>query len=74
MDFPKAKNISNIIAKTAVVAMVSGMILFPYKAYAGSWADAGNYDVSWYADENAGTYIQRLLRKLVLRAHIRLRI
>lgn len=70
MDFPKAKNISNIIAKTAVVAMVSGMILFPYKAYAGSWADAGNYDVSWYADENAGTYYINSAEQMAGLAHL----
>lgn len=70
MDFPKAKNISNIIAKTAVVAMVSGMILFPYKTYAGSWADAGNYDVSWYVNENVGSYYINSAEQMAGLAHL----
>ena len=63
--FPNGSGIAYVFPRT--LFMLLGFAISIAVTYA-------IYDVSGYADENAGTYIQRLLRKLVLRAHIRLRI
>lgn len=47
IEFPKAKKL-NILTGTAVAAIATGIILFPYNSYAASWLDVGNYDTSWY--------------------------
>ena len=70
LEFPKAKKITNIIAKTAVAAMMTGMILFPYKTYAASWLDVNNYDVSWYTDSTLSEYTITTANQMAGLAHL----
>ena len=55
MEFPKNRKL-NVFSKTAVAAIVAGIILFPYNAYAASWLDTNNYDISWYENEEGTKY------------------
>ena len=48
LEFPKIRK-SNVLTKTAVAAIATGIILFPYNIYAASWLDTNNYDTSWYS-------------------------
>lgn len=51
LEFPKQKNkILNVLSKTAIVAIATGIMFFPNNTYAASWLDAGNYDSSWFDD------------------------
>ena len=70
LEFPKVKKITNIFAKTAVVAMMTGMILFPYKTYAASWLDANNYNVSWYTDSTLSEYSITTAEQMAGLAHL----
>lgn len=55
VEFPKNKKM-NIITKTAIVAITTGIILCSYNSYSASWLDANNYDISWYADASVKSY------------------
>ena len=44
MEFPKNRKL-NVFSKTAVAAIVAGIMLFPYNTYAASWLDTNNYDI-----------------------------
>lgn len=57
IEFPKNKKM-NIIKQTAVAAVATGVLLFPYNTFAASWLDANNYDISWYTEGlTTGNYI-----------------
>lgn len=45
-----------MFCKTAIAAIVMGMMLFPYNTYAASWLDTNNYDTSWYVNETVSNY------------------
>ena len=51
INFPRKRK-NSILKKTAIVAIATGLVLFPYSnsTYAASWLDPNNYDISWYQD------------------------
>ena len=55
LEFPKNRKL-NVFSKTAVAAIVAGIMLFPYNTYAASWLDTNNYDISWYENEEGTKY------------------
>ena len=56
IEFPKNKT-NNILTKTAIAAITTGIILFPpYHTFAASWLDTNNYDTAWYVDSTATEY------------------
>lgn len=57
IEFPKNKRM-NIIKQTAVAAVATGILLFPYNTFAASWLDTNNYDTSWYTEGlTTGNYV-----------------
>ncbi|MGN1269585.1 MAG: ubiquitin-like protein [Clostridia bacterium] len=66
LEFPKNRKL-NVLSKTAVAAIVAGIMLFPYNAYAASWLDTNNYDISWYVDE---TYVINTAEQMAGLAHL----
>lgn len=72
LEFPKNRKL-NIFSKTAIVAAMAGIMLFPYnsyKTYAASWLDTNNYDTSWYADETKNEYIISTAEQMAGLAHL----
>lgn len=72
LEFPKNKKL-NIISKTAIVAAVAGIMLFPYnldKTYAASWLDTNNYDISWYENEKNTRYEINTAKQIAGLAHL----
>ncbi len=69
LEFPKNRKL-NILSKTAVVAVAAGIMLFPYKAYAASWLDTNNYDISWYVNETDTEYEINTAEQLAGLAHL----
>ena len=56
LEFPENRK-TNILTKTAVAAIATGIILFPYNnIYAASWLEPNNYDTSWYTSESIIEY------------------
>lgn len=57
INFPQKRK-NSMLKKTAIVAIATGLLLFPYSnnAYAASWLDPNNYDISWYQDQTAEEY------------------
>lgn len=55
LEFPKDRKL-NAFNKTVVAAIAAGLMLFPYNAYAASWLDTNNYDISWYDNKQNTKY------------------
>ena len=69
LEFPKNRKL-NVFSKTAVAAIVAGIILFPYNAYAASWLDTNNYDISWYENEEGTKYEINTAEQMAGLAHL----
>lgn len=72
LEFPKNRKL-NILRKTAIVAVTTGIMLFPYnsyKTYAASWLDTNNYDASWYVDETKTEYAINTAEQMAGLAHL----
>lgn len=70
LEFPKKRKL-NVFSKTAVAAIVAGIMLFPYNAYAASWLDANNYDISWYVNNETNTeYVINTAKQMAGLAHL----
>ena len=69
MEFPKNRKL-NVFSKTAVAAIVAGIMLFPYNAYAASWLDTNNYDISWYVNETDSEYVINTAKQMAGLAHL----
>ena len=69
LEFPKNRKL-NVFSKTAVAAIVAGIMLFPYNAYAASWLDTNNYDISWYVDETKTEYVINTAEQMAGLAHL----
>ena len=69
LEFPKNRKL-NVFSKTAVAAIVAGIILFPYNAYAASWLDTNNYDISWYENEEDTEYEIKTAEQMAGLAHL----
>ena len=69
LEFPKNKKF-NILSKTAVAAIVTGIMLFPRNIYAASWLDTNNYDTNWYADTSITTYKITTAKEMAGLAHL----
>ena len=69
LEFPKNRKL-NVFSKTAVAAIVAGIMLFPYNAYAASWLDTNNYDISWYENKQNTTYEIKTAKQMAGLAHL----
>ena len=69
LEFPKNRKL-NVFSKTAVAAIVAGIMLFPYNAYAASWLDTNNYDISWYENEEGTKYEINTAEQMAGLAHL----
>ena len=69
LEFPKNRKL-NVFSKTAVAAIVAGIILFPYNAYAASWLDTNNYNISWYVNETDTEYVINTAKQMAGLAHL----
>ena len=70
LEFPKNRKL-NVFSKTAVAAIVAGIMLFPYNAYAASWLDTNNYDSSWYyVNETDTEYVINTAEQMAGLAHL----
>ena len=69
LEFPKNRKL-NVFSKTAVAAIVTGIMLFPYNAYAASWLDTNNYDISWYVNETDTEYVINTAKQMAGLAHL----
>lgn len=69
MEFPKNKKL-NVLSKTAVAAIVAGIMLFSSNAYAASWLDTNNYDTSWYVNETDTEYLINTPEQMAGLAHL----
>lgn len=69
LEFPKNRKL-NVFSKTAVAAIVAGIMLFPYNAYAASWLDTNNYDISWYVNETDTVYEINTAKQMAGLAHL----
>ena len=70
LEFPKNRKL-NVFSKTAVAAIVAGIMLFPYNAYAASWLDTNNYDSSWYyVNETNTEYVINTAKEMAGLAHL----
>lgn len=69
LEFPKNRKL-NVFSKTAVAAIVASIMLFPYNAYAASWLDTNNYDISWYEDETYTEYEIKTAKQMAGLAHL----
>lgn len=69
LEFPKNRKL-NVFSKTAVAAIVAGIMLFPYNAYAASWLDTNNYDISWYVNETDTEYVINTAKQMAGLAHL----
>ena len=69
LEFPKNRKL-NVFSKTAVAAIVAGIMLFPYNAYAASWLDTNNYDISWYENEEGTEYEINTAKQMAGLAHL----
>lgn len=69
LEFPKNRKL-NVLSKTAVAAIVAGIMLFPYNAYAASWLDTNNYDISWYENEEDTKYEINTAEQMAGLAHL----
>ena len=69
LEFPKNRKL-NVFSKTAVAAIVAGIMLFPYNTYAASWLDTNNYDISWYENEEGTEYEIKTAKQMAGLAHL----
>ncbi|MDD6271967.1 MAG: ubiquitin-like protein, partial [bacterium] len=69
LEFPKNRKL-NVFSKTAVALILSGIVLFPYNAYASSWLDTNNYDISWYENEEGTKYEINTAEQMAGLAHL----
>ncbi len=69
LEFPKNRKL-NVFSKTAVAAIMAGIMLFSYKAYAASWLDTNNYDISWYVAETKTEYVINTAEQMAGLAHL----
>lgn len=69
LEFPKNRKL-NVFSKTAVAAIVAGIMLFPYNTYAVSWLDTNNYDISWYVNETDTEYVINTAKQMAGLAHL----
>lgn len=69
LEFPKNRKL-NVFSKTAVAAIVAGIMLFPYNTYAASWLDTNNYDISWYVNETDTEYVINTAKQMAGLAHL----
>lgn len=69
LEFPKNKKL-NVLSKTAVAAIVAGIMLFSSNAYAASWLDTNNYDTSWYVNETDTEYLINTPEQMAGLAHL----
>ena len=69
LEFPKNRKL-NVFSKTAVAAIVAGIMLFPYNTYAASWLDTNNYDISWYENEEDTKYEIKTAEQMAGLAHL----
>ena len=69
LEFPKNRKL-NVFSKTAVAAIVTGIMLFPYNAYAASWLDTNYYDISWYVNETDSEYVINTAKQMAGLAHL----
>lgn len=69
LEFPKNRKL-NVFSKTAIAAIVAGIMLFPYNVYAASWLDTNNYDISWYVNETKTEYVINTAEQMAGLAHL----
>ena len=69
LEFPRPHKI-NPLNKAVIAALATGMLLFPYNVFAASWLDNGNYDISWYSNEEATNYSITTAEQLAGLAHL----
>ena len=69
LEFPKNRKL-NVFSKTAVAAIVTGIMLFPYNTYAASWLDTNYYDISWYVNETDSEYVINTAKQMAGLAHL----
>lgn len=70
IEFPKEMKL-NVLSKVAIVtAIIAGITLCSHNIYAANWLDAGNYDISWYANTTLSGYQISNAKELAGLAHL----
>lgn len=70
IEFSKNKKM-NKIKQTAVAAVATGILLFPYNTFAANWLDTNNYDITWYTEGlSSGEYKIETEKEIAGLAHL----